>query len=259
MKINKVYLHILYWVIAIFFLSAIFGRSWGNTVEAFYFICLLLPVIMATSYFFIYYLVPEFLLQGRYFLFALYFVYMVIVSLFLEMIVLIFTFILLIQYNFGEMGRNAHDTLLLAIVMYLIVFFTAFLIMTRQLIVSHNRITNLKENSDKLKRPFLQIVSQRRSVRIPFDEIQYIESYSDFIKIISDSAGEIISKERISAIEKTLPDTFLRIHRSFIVNLEKVTRFDYNGVEINGITITIGRTYKKHVLGILKESGKSFS
>ncbi len=60
------------------------------------------------------------------------------------------------------------------------------------------------------------------------------------------------SKEKISTIERDLPDSFLRIHRSYIVNTEKISRFDYHGVEVNDILLNIGRTYKKQVLDTLK-------
>ncbi len=128
--------------------------------------------------------------------------------------------------------------------------------MTKQLVDNQQEVTSLRENMNELKHPFLQIISQRKSVRIPYDDIQYIESYSDFIKIKLGTSKEIISKERLSAIEKKLPNTFLRIHRSFIVNLKNITRFDYNEVEISGITLNIGRTYKNQVLQILKDGSK---
>jgi len=256
MKISKIYLHIFYWILIILILVLIFGRSWGSSIEAFYFISLLLPIIIATSYFFNFYLAPRYLLQKKYFEFIIYSIYTIIISLFFELTVLIFTFTYLLEYNFGEMNQNAFDTLLLALVMYLIVFFTSTILMTKQLVDNQQEVTSLRENMNELKHPFLQIISQRKSVRIPYDDIQYIESYSDFIKIKLGTSKEIISKERLSAIEKKLPNTFLRIHRSFIVNLKNITRFDYNEVEISGITLNIGRTYKNQVLQILKDGSK---
>jgi DNA-binding LytR/AlgR family response regulator len=154
------------------------------------------------------------------------------------------------------MNKNASDTLMLAIVMYLIVFLTSVIIITKQLIEKQKEIYLLKENMNKLKHPFLHIISQRKSVRISYDEIQYIESYSDSIKFNLANNKEITSKERLSSIEKKLPDTFLRIHRSFIVNLKKVTRFDYDEVEVKETTLKIGRTYKNKALQILKGESK---
>lgn len=256
MKFNRIYWHILYWIFIIFFLILIYGWSWGNNVEAFYFISLLLPVIISTSYFFNYFLVPKYLLQKKYFHFILYSIYTIIISLFLETAVSIFTITYYVSYNFSEMNPNVNDTLLLALVMYLIVFLTSVILITKQLIDKQKVVTELKGDMNKLKTPFLQLISQRKHVRIPFDDILYIESYSDSIRIILMTNKEIKSKERLTNIERKLPNTFLRIHRSFIVNLKYIARFNYNEVEINGISLNIGRTYKIQVHQVLKEGSK---
>jgi DNA-binding LytR/AlgR family response regulator len=89
-------------------------------------------------------------------------------------------------------------------------------------------------------------------VRITYDEIIYIESLADYIKVHSLDGKEISSKEKISALEEKLPDFFIRIHRSFIINRENVSRFNNNEVELNGIVLNIGRTYKNQALLKLK-------
>ncbi|MCG8700111.1 MAG: hypothetical protein MI922_18790, partial [Bacteroidales bacterium] len=104
MKINKTYIHIGYWIFIIFILIMVFGNSWQSKMNAFYFISLLLPVIMATSYFFNYYLVPKYLLVHKYFKFAIYTAYTIIISLFLEMSILIFTFSYLLEYHMDQMN-----------------------------------------------------------------------------------------------------------------------------------------------------------
>ena len=169
----------------------VFGGSWGNKMAAFYFISLLLPVIMATSYFFNYYLVPKFLLQKKYFQFGLYLTYTVIFSLFFEMLVLTFTFIYVLNFHLSKFNPNAFDTLLLAVIMYLIVFSGSFILMVKQLNEYNREIQDLKENKKKMKRSFIQVISQRKPVRIFHNDITYIESISDCIKIYS-NAQEII-------------------------------------------------------------------
>ena len=252
LNVNNPFAHILYWIFIVIILVLIFGKSWGDGTEAFYFISLLLPVIMATSYFFNYFLVPQYLLRRAYLKFGLFFFYTVVISLFLEMLVLTFTFIYLLEYDLGSMNPNASDTLLLAIIMYLVVFSGSFLLMAKQLNDNKLEILNLTEHKEKLETPFLSIVSQRKVVRIPFENILFVESYSDYIKINTITQGEIVSKERISNIKKELPDNFLRIHRSYIVNTNQISQFDYNAVELNGQWLNIGRTYKKEALNRLK-------
>jgi len=256
MRIKKVYIHLAYWLVIVIILTIIFGISWDNKTNAIYFISLLLPVIMATSYFFNYFLVPKYLLQSHYFKFILYTIYTIIISLFLEMAVFIFTFSFLLEYDVGAMNHNAFNTLLLGVVMYLVVFFTSLVLMIRQLIDNKMIVVQLEESLNKLNQQHIQVISNRKSVQITYKDIKYIESYSDSIKIMLESGKEIKSKERLSSIEKKLPISFIRIHRSFIINSIFVSRFNYNEVEINETTFQIGRTYKNHVSKILKVGNK---
>jgi DNA-binding LytR/AlgR family response regulator len=90
-------------------------------------------------------------------------------------------------------------------------------------------------------------------VKINFDEIRYVESLSDYIKIyLADKT--IITRETISNIQTKLPaKNFLRIHRSYIVNLKKINSYTNEFVEIGNNAIPISRTYKENVLKKLTE------
>jgi hypothetical protein len=251
-KISNPYFHIIFWIIVIVILTAVFGRSWGSRLPAFYFIIMLLPVVMGTSYFFNYYLVPKFLLKKKYFWFGLYCFYTLVISLYLEMLVLTFSFMYLANYELGQMGPNATDTLLLAVVLYMFVFLGSFLIMVQQLFESHRELDEIKTEKKKMEKPFIELTSNRKLVQIPYENIIYIESLADYVKVHSTLRGEIVSKEKISVLEEKLPDSFVRIHRSFIINREEVKRFNNNEVEIGNVILNIGRSYKKQAITKLK-------
>ena len=89
-------------------------------------------------------------------------------------------------------------------------------------------------------------MSNRKLTQIPYDDIIYIESLADYIQIHTE-AETIVSKERISKIAERLPDTFLRIHRSFVVNKEKIKSYSYNEVELQSVQLNIGRSYRAAV------------
>jgi len=89
-------------------------------------------------------------------------------------------------------------------------------------------------------------------VRVFYDEIIYIESLADYIKLHTTDKREITSKEKISVVEEKLPEFFIRIHRSFIVNRKKVTGFSNNQVEIGAMVLPIGRSYKQQGLTKLR-------
>ncbi len=245
-KISNPWYHISYWVIVLLTLIFVFGRSWGNDLAAFFFVAMLFPVVLGTSYFFNYYLVPFYLLKKKYFWFVLYSVYTLIISLYLETLVLLFSFVYFAKFSISNLGPNANSTLLLALVMYLLVFFGSFMVMIGQIKENQQTISRLISEQRKINLSFLEVTSNRKLVRIPFDEITYIESLADYIKIHT-YKNEIISKEKISNLNERLPQIFIRIHRSFIVNKNKVTAVRYNELEIEDQIFTIGRSYQKKV------------
>lgn len=99
---------------------------------------------------------------------------------------------------------------------------------------------------------FMFVRSDRRMIKVDFNTIIYIESFSDYIKI--HLANEtIITRETITSIEAKLPnEQFLRIHRSFIIAIYKITSFTNEHVVIHDKALTISRSYKKSVLEVLE-------
>ena len=95
------------------------------------------------------------------------------------------------------------------------------------------------------------VSTNRKRVRIRFEDVQYIESLKDYVRIHME--GEpVITKERISVFEQELPAYFLRIHRSYIVNTYKVTSYTAHDVEIGSHELPIGVSYKKEVTRFLE-------
>ncbi|QDO93999.1 response regulator transcription factor [Formosa sediminum] len=99
---------------------------------------------------------------------------------------------------------------------------------------------------------FMFVRADRKMIKIDFDAIVYIESYSDYLKIhLQDST--IVTRETISAIEVKLPaKQFLRIHRSYIISVKNITSFTNEHVTIFNQALPISRSYKKDVLELLE-------
>ena len=94
------------------------------------------------------------------------------------------------------------------------------------------------------KKDFIFLNVQKKKVKILFSEILYIESQREYIKIVT-TKKEWISKMSTHEIESLLPaNLFKRIHRSFIVSISKVESYTAEAVEVNGVSIPIGRGYK---------------
>lgn len=242
--------HIGYWIIVLIVLTLIFGSSWGNKSAAFFFVSMLLPIVIGTSYFFNYVLVPRFYLKKRYLPFTLYTIYTAIISLYFEIIVLLFSFIYLENFTFKNLNSNATDVFILAVILYLLVFLGSFLLMVNQIKEHRQVIQQLLEEKEKMRKSFLEIVSNRKTTKIPYGDIIYIESLSDYIKIITIN-NEVVSKEKISYLAKRLPDIFIRIHRSFIINTERIKERSFDEVLVDDYRLNIGRSYRKEVKEVL--------
>lgn len=91
---------------------------------------------------------------------------------------------------------------------------------------------------------FIFLNVQKKKVKILFSEIIYIESQREYIKIVT-TKKEYVSKMSTHEIEELLPpNLFKRIHRSFIVSLSKIESYTAEAVEVNGVSIPIGRGYR---------------
>jgi DNA-binding LytR/AlgR family response regulator len=119
--------------------------------------------------------------------------------------------------------------------------------------IAENRqvIQQLLDEKEKMKKTFLEIISNRKMTKIPYDEIIYIESLSDYIKVITINE-EIVSKDKISRLAERLPDIFLRIHRSFIINTDRIKEVSFDELRVDDVRLNIGRSYRKVVKEILK-------
>lgn len=90
--------------------------------------------------------------------------------------------------------------------------------------------------------------SDRKMVKVLLEDILFIESLKDYVKIHRKSSGPLLVKQTITNIEVLLPDkAFIRIHRSYIVSLQKITAFTTKDVEIGKIELPIGRSYGMNV------------
>jgi two-component system, LytTR family, response regulator len=86
---------------------------------------------------------------------------------------------------------------------------------------------------------------QKKKVKVLFQDIIYIESQREYIKIVT-TRGEYLSKMSTHEIEDLLPPRqFKRIHRSYIISLSKVDSYTAEEVEVSGISIPIGRGYRE--------------
>ncbi len=104
-----------------------------------------------------------------------------------------------------------------------------------------------QESQDKtVNKDYFFIKSEYKQLKIYFSEILFIEGYKDYAKIhITSSAHPVLSLISLKKLEEELPQQiFMRIHRSYIINLDKINQIERNQVFIAGHCITVAEPYR---------------
>ncbi|MCK0145921.1 LytTR family DNA-binding domain-containing protein [Arenibacter sp. F26102] len=103
------------------------------------------------------------------------------------------------------------------------------------------------QNAEEVELEYIYVNSNLKKTKLFLNEIMWIEAYGDYVKIITNEKKTLILST-MKAFAKQLPQNkFLRIHKSYTVNLEKIENFNGSTVEINGQVIPLSR-HKKEAL-----------
>ena len=148
------------------------------------------------------------------------------------------------QYAVDGFNLNAVDYLLKPIT------FERFFQSIEKFIETCKPVSTVIEKSG-VENSHIYIQSNKKNIKVFLDDINYIESIKDYVRIhLKDST--IMLKHRTTAFQEKLDTRFIRVHRSYIVNSQKITAFTKQDIEIDKIEIPIGDFYKTNVLKQLK-------
>lgn len=237
----------IFWIVASVILTLTFGKSYGGLAQSFYFVSFLLPVMVGTSYLVNSFLVPRFLLKKRYVEFGLYFIYTLVFSVYMEMLVMTLSLILFANFQYSELNPKTTDVIFLTVVLYFLVFMNTIMFLIQEYFKGQEKQNELEAEKERLTRGYLVVRSERKNSYVRYDDIEYVESLGNYARIITGSGQSILTKEKISTLNERLPDGFLRIHRSIIVNRDKIQAFNRELITVNEIELPLSRKYKEEV------------
>lgn len=113
---------------------------------------------------------------------------------------------------------------------------------------THEVIKGSKESD------FIYLKSNKKNYKIQTSDILYIESIKDYIQVHSRD-DKLTVKQTMSEVETMLAGkSFLRIHRSYLINVEKITAFTVTEIQINKTELPIGSSYKQFVSSALNSA-----
>ena len=198
------------------------------------------------------FLIPAFLITGRTYRFLLYTFYVFVVGVYLQLMVALFLFILMANYQYAQMNALTTDPYAIGGAFSLLVLIQCTMGLVRQTSEQRESIRALEAQPENSSESYINIRVDRKEVPLLLTDIFYIESLSDYVTFHT-AQGDLIARERISQLEEQLSPGFLRVHRSFLVHLHHLDRYDRSRLVIHGEEIPISRSYRKRVMETLEE------
>jgi len=123
-------------------------------------------------------------------------------------------------------------------------------------LAANNNIVQLSDNPSGLQDEFIYVKSNKKLLKVSLDEILFVESMKDYV-IIHTYSKKIIIQSPISHLAEKLPsDKFVRIHRSFIVSIKKISSITTSSIEVGSKELPVGRNYKNGVIKTLVSGNK---
>lgn len=110
--------------------------------------------------------------------------------------------------------------------------------------------STIHREGTSLSSPHIFVRKDRKQVKITLQEILYVQGLKDYIQVFTTGGSHII-KQRLSAFALELGDGFIRIHRSYIVNRDKITAVSKQDVELGELEIPVGDSYKSTLFAAL--------
>jgi DNA-binding LytR/AlgR family response regulator len=120
-------------------------------------------------------------------------------------------------------------------------------------IMGHDPISQ-PEEIKKYNDAFVYLKVDRDMKKFIVKEITYIESWKDYVKIFLSTGINFLVKKSISSMEILLSEhSFIRVHRSYLVAIDKISSYNHYAVFLGTTEIPIGRLYKQRVIDIIND------
>jgi DNA-binding LytR/AlgR family response regulator len=116
-------------------------------------------------------------------------------------------------------------------------------------------VKNPNNPSESQEVKFIYIQDGKNIYKILYDDVLYFEGYGEYVKVITTNKNYLV-RDSLSEFEHRFStEYFIRIHKSYIVNIQKITGFNTIQVILKNTQLPIGRMYREKVMSVLTPSG----
>lgn len=236
---SRILTHVIFWVGYYILFGLIWARD-GEYMESFYLEFVLLPIRILAVYLTIYFLLPRYLLKKKYLGFLLGYGLILLIGGLLQR-VFIHLFYENLLLNDSE-ALFSPKMIVRAIV----------LINTTVLFVLGIKLFQLwsieRDKNDRKENEVVEIKSNRRIHRVPLREILYVEGLGNYVNYFLADDSKITAYGTIKQTLETLPENFVRVHKSYIINKEHIKSYDANSIDISNRMIPRGKSVSDELL-----------
>ena len=122
-----------------------------------------------------------------------------------------------------------------------------------RLLIALNRALSIRLTADTVaKENFIFLKIGRKIQRFNFSAIEYIEAYGIYSKVISQLQFHVVNERLSTLTEVLLPRQFIRVHKSYLVNITKITSYDRHHLWLGQAKIPIGISFRNRLEGLLR-------
>jgi DNA-binding LytR/AlgR family response regulator len=112
---------------------------------------------------------------------------------------------------------------------------------------------NYDNSTTEVKGSYVFVKHDSRYIKVKMDEIMHIEALADYVNIFTVDGDRHTILSTMKAIERKLPDSdFVRVHRSYIVRIDKIKEIEDNTVVLGEKLIPVSRSYKENLMSHLR-------
>ncbi|MEQ9423911.1 MAG: LytTR family DNA-binding domain-containing protein [Cyclobacteriaceae bacterium] len=237
---SRILTHLIFWVTYYLVFSLIWANR-GDYYASFYLEFILLPIRMMAVYVTIYVLIPKLLAPEKYWQFVTTYIGMLIAAGLLQRV-----FIYLFFESFITQQTTVFfDPALLLRAVILInstVLFVSAIKVIQLWQIERQKNQRLTEQLDEGSN-IIKIKSDKRTFRITANDILFVEGLGNYV-IYHTSDQKLISYTTLRDAVNELPDNFIRIHKSYVINKDRIQSYDPESVEINKTMIPVGKSFK---------------
>jgi hypothetical protein len=227
---SRILTHTAFWVGYYLFFSLLWAND-GNYYRSFGLELILMPLRILASYAVMYYLIPRLLLVGKEIWFVMAYLGVIVVAGLFQRVLVHYYYELLLLPSSASLFDPA------MILRAIVLVNSTVLLLSALKIFQYWKLERASRESDEL----IEIRAEKRNHRVRLNSVIYVEGLGNYVTWYLSGDRKLISYSSMKEVEKMLPEQFVRIHKSYIVNRDRIQSYTSENVEVEGRMLPVGK------------------